>query len=81
MVFDRHGNGWQDLGDGAWGDYPAEGLTGTGRVGNHQVRCATPDLQVRHHLGYPLGPTDRHDLTLLAERFAVAVPPPIEPGP
>jgi hypothetical protein len=39
------------------------------------VRCLTPQLQVRHHLGYPLGATDRHDLGLLAERFGVAVPP------
>jgi lincosamide nucleotidyltransferase A/C/D/E len=74
-VFDAHGNGWQELGDGAWGAYPAEGLTGVGTVGGRQVRCLTPELQVRHHLGYPLGATDRHDLALLAERFGVAVPP------
>jgi lincosamide nucleotidyltransferase A/C/D/E len=75
VVFDAHGNGWQELGDGAWGAYPAEGLTGVGTVGGRQVRCLTPELQVRHHLGYPLGATDRHDLALLAERFGVAVPP------
>jgi hypothetical protein len=27
VVFDQHGNGWQDLGANAWGVYPAEGLT------------------------------------------------------
>lgn len=80
VVFDSHGSGWQDLGEDAWGGYPAEGLTGMGRVGGRQVRCLTPQLQVRHHLGYPLGPTDRHDLTLLAERFDVAVPPTIQPS-
>lgn len=73
--FDGHGNGWQELEEGAWGAYPAEGLTGLGWVRGRQVRCLTPQLQVRHHLGYPMGVTDRHDLALLAERFGVAVPP------
>jgi lincosamide nucleotidyltransferase A/C/D/E len=75
VVFDRHGNGWQELGAGAWGGYPAEGLTGTGEIAGRSVRCLTPELQVRHHLGYPLGATDRHDLALLAGAFGVAVPP------
>jgi lincosamide nucleotidyltransferase A/C/D/E len=75
VVFDRDGNGWQELGAGAWGGYPAEGLTGTGEIAGRPARCLTPDLQVRHHLGYPMGATDRHDLALLAGRFAVAVPP------
>jgi lincosamide nucleotidyltransferase A/C/D/E len=81
VVFDAHGNGWQELGDGAWGAYPAEGLAGTGTVGGRQVRCLTPELQVRHHLGYPPGSGDRHDLALLAERFGVAVPPVLADGP
>jgi lincosamide nucleotidyltransferase A/C/D/E len=78
VVFDRHGNGWQELGTDAWGVYPVEGLAGVGMVGGRRVRCLTPQLQVRHHLGYPLGATDRHDLGLLAERFGVAVPPAIQ---
>jgi hypothetical protein len=50
-------------------------------AGSGGGRCAglTPQLQVRHHLGYPMGATDRHDLGLLAERFGVAVPPGIPP--
>jgi lincosamide nucleotidyltransferase A/C/D/E len=80
VVFDRHANGWQELGTGAWGEYPAEGLRAVGMVAGRQVRCLTPQLQVRHHLGYPLGATDRHDLGLLAERFGVAVPPGIRPA-
>jgi hypothetical protein len=48
-------------------------------VGGRQVRCLTPHLQVRHHLGYPLDATDRNDLGLLAARFGVAVPPGIQP--
>ena len=78
VVFDGHGNGWQELGGGAWGAYPAEGLTGVGVVGGRQVRCLTPQLQVRHHLGYALDASDHHDLALLAERFGVAVPPAVQ---
>jgi lincosamide nucleotidyltransferase A/C/D/E len=78
VVFDWHGNGWQELGEDAWGAYPAEELTGVGMVGGRRVCCVTPQLQVRHHLGYPLKATDRHDLGLLAERFGVAVPPTIQ---
>jgi hypothetical protein len=68
---------WLDGGWGvdAWGDYPAEGLAGSGRVGGREVRCVTAELQIRHYLGYPLGETDRHDLALLGERFGVALPP------
>jgi lincosamide nucleotidyltransferase A/C/D/E len=80
VVFDEHGNGWQDLGGDAWGDYPVEGLAGVGMVGERRVRCVTADVQVRHHLGYPLGAAGRQDLALLAERFGVAVPPAIGPS-
>jgi lincosamide nucleotidyltransferase A/C/D/E len=75
LVFDGDGNGWQEVGEDAWGAYPAEDLTATGVVGGRPVRCTSARLQVRHHLGYPLTATDRHDLGLLAERFGVAVPP------
>jgi len=44
------------------------------------VRCTSARLQVRHHLGYPMTDTDRHDLRLLAERFGVAVPPTVRHG-
>jgi hypothetical protein len=39
VVFDAQGNGWQELGEGAWGAYPAEELTGAGR-GSGDDRCA-----------------------------------------
>jgi lincosamide nucleotidyltransferase A/C/D/E len=75
VVFDDRGDGWQPLGDGAWGVYPAGGLRGTGEVAGRSVRCLTPELQLRHHLGYPPDDHDRHDLGLLAERFKVGLPP------
>ena len=79
VVFDGDGNGWQQLGDRAWGGYPAEGLTGRGSVGGESVRCLTAELQVRHHLGYELDSQDRQDMRLLAEEFGVALPPDTAP--
>ena len=75
VEFDDRGNGWQPLGDGAYGAYPAEGLAGAGRVSGRPVRCLTPELQLRHHLGYPPDDSDRHDLRVLADRFDLALPP------
>jgi lincosamide nucleotidyltransferase A/C/D/E len=75
VEFDDRGNGWQPLGDGAYGAYPADGLTGTGEVAGRSVRCLTPELQVRHHLGYRPDDDDHHDLRVLAERFDLDLPP------
>ena len=75
IVLDARGDGWQPLGDGAWGAYPADGLTGVGRIGGRRVRCVTPQLQLRHHLGYPPGDDDRHDLRLLGNEFGIGLPP------
>lgn len=75
IVIDAEGDGWQELGDGAWGAYPAAGLTGAGVVAGRQVHCVTPELQLRHHLGYPPDDNDRHDLQLLARHFGLGLPP------
>lgn len=75
VVLDAHGNGWQPLGEGAFGAYPADGLQGVGIIGGREVRCLTPQLQLRHHLGYPPDDDDRRDLRLLAVRFGLALPP------
>jgi hypothetical protein len=40
------------------------------------VPCITPELQLPHHLDYPLDEDDRHDLALLANRFNLSLPPP-----
>ena len=39
------------------------------------MRCVTPELQLRHHLGYPPDEADRHDMRLLAEHFGLGLPP------
>ncbi|MGI8926511.1 MAG: nucleotidyltransferase domain-containing protein [Tepidiformaceae bacterium] len=75
IVFDERGNGWQQLSARGWGAYPAAGLEGNGEVGGRAVRCITADLQLRHHLGYDWGETDRADMAHLAARFGVALPP------
>ncbi len=75
VTFGAGGEGWQSLGDGSWGLYPAEGLAGTGTIGGRPVRCLTADLQLHHHLGYPPRPSDHHDLELLARHFGLPLPP------
>jgi lincosamide nucleotidyltransferase A/C/D/E len=77
IEFDERGDGWQELTDGRRGRYPAAGLRGRGRIDGRDVRCLTPELQVRHHeyaTGSPAD-VDRHDVRLLCERFALAAPP------
>jgi lincosamide nucleotidyltransferase A/C/D/E len=80
LVMDVDGNGWQELPDGGWGLYPADGLRGHGEIAGRPVLCTTPELQLRHHLGYRLADRDRHDLRLLAERFGLPLPPHIGDG-
>jgi lincosamide nucleotidyltransferase A/C/D/E len=80
LVFDAQGTGWQELPDGGWGLYPADGLRGRGEIAGRPVRCITPELQLRHHLGYRLTDRDHHDLRLLAERFGLPLPPNVSDG-
>jgi lincosamide nucleotidyltransferase A/C/D/E len=74
LVFDEQGNGKQQLQDGTWGSYPAEGLAGVGLLDGHKVRCLSPQLQLRFHLGYEPDDEDRHDVALPCQRFGFVVP-------
>ena len=65
ITLDGKGNGLQQLQDGTFGTYTAEGLTGTGVVNGRPVRCLSPSLQLKFHQGYELDDDDRHDITLL----------------
>jgi lincosamide nucleotidyltransferase A/C/D/E len=76
VVFDQAGHGRQELPDGGWGQYSAEGLGGVGTIARRGVRCLTPELQVRHHLGYEPDADDHRDMHRLAERFGLELPPP-----
>jgi len=79
VQFDAVGSGHQDLGGGQSGLYPADGLAGTGEIAGRTVRCTTPELQVRHHLGYEPSGQDRHDMQALARRSGPELPPPYAP--
>lgn len=50
--------------------------SGRGAIAERPVPCITPELQLAHHLGYPLDEDDRHDLGLLANRFNLPLPQP-----
>lgn len=52
-----------------------DGLSGAGTIAGRPVRCLTPQLQLRHHLGYPLDQDDRHDLRQLNQCFGLELPP------
>jgi lincosamide nucleotidyltransferase A/C/D/E len=79
--FDERRNGWQDLGDGRQGQYPAAGLLGIGRIAGRDVLCITPELQIQHHQGYEPEEKDRQDIRLLLDRFKLPLPPPYGPPP
>jgi lincosamide nucleotidyltransferase A/C/D/E len=81
LVFDRDGHGWQQLSKSgrAWDWHPAEHLQAHGAIAGREVRCLTPELQVRFHLGYEWGERDEHDLKVLARTFNVPLPPPLRP--
>jgi lincosamide nucleotidyltransferase A/C/D/E len=77
ISFDASGTGWQ-AGAGPNGDdceYPAQDFT-TGRVGASSLGCLSPKLQLAHHVGYVPRPHDRDDMTRLATRFGLVLPPP-----
>lgn len=73
LVFDETGNGWQQLDASGrrWGRYPADDLDARGVVAGQVVRCLSPALQLRFHLGYEWTERDRHDVRLLQDRFQV----------
>lgn len=75
LTFDADGNGRQQLQDGSFGTYSADGLRGQGRIAGRRVACLTPDLQIRLHRGYTPDDDDRRDVALLAEEFGLPLPP------
>jgi len=71
IVRDAAGNGWQQLDDGTWGGYDADGLEGSGDIGGRRVSCISAELQLRHHRGYDWREQDRADITRVAARFSL----------
>ena len=74
LTFDEQGNGLQQLQDGSVATYDKQGLSGIGTIGELEVRCLSPEIQLRFHTSYDPDEDDRHDVLLLVERFNLAVP-------
>jgi lincosamide nucleotidyltransferase A/C/D/E len=80
--FDDDGNGIYRMENGEDWVFPADGFTGTGRVGRRNVTCLTADVQmVDHTTGYEPGETDFHDMRLLNERLGTRLLPPFDADP
>lgn len=54
--------------------YPAESLTGQGKIGAQPVRCISPEWLVKFHTGYALRASDYHDVSVLCARFGLDLP-------
>jgi lincosamide nucleotidyltransferase A/C/D/E len=79
VTFDEHGDGIYQMDNGKTWTYPAEGLAGIGHIAGRQVRCLTPELQMRVHAGYELSDKDHEEIRILQERFGVEPPDGYEP--
>ena len=71
LTFDENGDGWQAKQSGGAYRWPAEHLDGRGRIGGREVRCITPELQMRWHAHEGFDDVDWADLRALAERFGL----------
>lgn len=54
--------------------YPPASLTGTGSIGEYMVKCISAEWLVKFHSGYELDAGDYHDVSVLCERFGIALP-------
>jgi lincosamide nucleotidyltransferase A/C/D/E len=55
--------------------YPAESLTGHGKIGDLPVACIAPAWLVEFHTGYELDWNDYRDVAALCIRFGLVMPP------
>lgn len=76
VVFDAHGNGLYGppSADGKQEMYRAGALTGQGVVGGQVVGCVAPQFLMTYYTGYPISPTDAHDVQQLHQRFGLELP-------
>jgi lincosamide nucleotidyltransferase A/C/D/E len=80
VTFDANGDGWQTLPDGTRGAYPAPELGWDGEIAGRRVLCISPELQLRHHLGYQPAERDLHDMSELSRRYGFSLPETLETG-
>jgi GNAT superfamily N-acetyltransferase len=76
IVFDSEGNGLYGprSADGKQEMYRSGSLTGQGVVGGQTVRCVSPEFLMTYYTGYPISPTDDHDVHQLHQRFGLELP-------
>ena len=76
VTFAASGSATQQLQDGIFAPYPAQGFSGSGHIAGVRVACLTAEVQSLHHLGYDPDEKDLHDMRLLADRFDIDLPAP-----
>lgn len=76
IVFDSSGNGLYGPAstDGKQEMYEAGALTGRGVVGGEAVQCVSPNFLMSYYTGYPISPSDAHDVQQLHRRFGLDLP-------
>jgi hypothetical protein len=70
LRFDATGDGWQ----AAKHRWPGEHLDARGVIGGREIRCITPELQLRWHEHDGFDDVDWQDVRTLAERFGLPLP-------
>lgn len=69
-----------DQGNGIYGPvergemYPADSLTGTGKIQELDVKCISPEWMVKFHSGYELKEKDFQDVSAICEKFGIQLP-------
>jgi lincosamide nucleotidyltransferase A/C/D/E len=74
LTFDASGDGWQAMVHGPPSRWPREHLDARGRIGGRDVRCITPQLQLRWHEYDGVDDVDWEDMRRLCERFELTPP-------
>jgi lincosamide nucleotidyltransferase A/C/D/E len=81
LEFDGNGDGWQASLCGAPSRWPREHLNARGWIAGRQIRCITPELQLRWHRHDGFDDVDWADMRALCERFGLRPRPPFGPRP
>jgi len=74
IVLDEQGNGQYGPASAREGMYPAQALTGKGRIGERIVCCISAEFQLQSHNGYKLSAKDFHDVRAICSKFELELP-------
>ncbi len=76
VAWDASGVGRQAGSDGEIFVYPPGSADSEGRIAGRRIRCLSPELVVRFHLGYEPRDIDRRDMAALAAHLGITLPEP-----